>query len=426
MTIKQVKTIHNFIMMFQNHWSIYIVVYMLLLVGGKTYELPGVHWLIWMGLGLLPYFFNKLKSICKYKVLRYLAYAMVLLAVYMIRFPYMTYTYIYLICVAYYCVNAEWYDWSKEDSTDYKPIPIALIMVMALVVVIIFQAVRLYEYQRTILYLVIWNVVLYFVASYVHKYVRFLDLNKHSIGYMPIKSVLSSGILSMLGFSSILSVLLVIVANVGQMGDVLQYIKKFIRAISSKVGKWLRDWIKDWLEKFNNEEMNIPDMGGTMSQVVLPAGEDKWTVLDVIISIVVLIVAVNLLYQLIRIVIVFLENYMRGSGDFETAKMKEDVHESSDVVEKIPGKRRESFFENMSPAQRIRRRFRRKILSEKENIQHVDKRERMELYTARECTEIIDISEVGRLYEKARYSPYECTAEDLRLMKNFCNRKNKE
>lgn len=420
MTIKQVKSLHNFIMIFQNHWSIYIIVYMLLVVAGKTYQVPWVYWFVWFALGLLPLAFNKLRAICKHGALRYPIYAAVLLVVYMLKTPHMAYTYIYMLCVAYYCVNAEWYDWSKEDSSEYKPIPLVVVLIMSLVVVLVFQWVKLFELQRSVLYLLIWNVMLYSVASYVNKYMKFLDLNKHSIGYMPVKSVLGSGVFSMLGFSSVLAVILTIVASIGKMGDILQYIKSFIQKINRKIMEWLKEVLKKWLGGSEQGEMNIPDMHGTISQVQ-QLGDDKWSVLDIILAILMGALALYAIYHILRFVFAYLNTLLsyRGKGEITSLK-EEEVEEISDVVEKIPQRKRESLLGALTPAQRIRRRFRRKVLSEQKLIYDTDRRERMELYTARECADIIGATEVAGIYEKARYSPFECTAEDVKKMKNAC------
>lgn len=424
MTIKQVKSIHNFIMIFQNHWSVYIIVYMLLVVARQIYQVALVHWFIWFGLGLLPLLFNKLKTTCKYRAIRYPIYAAVVFFVYLLKTPHMTYTYIYMLCVAYYCVSTEWYDWRKDDSSDYKPIPLVAVILMTIVVAFVFQWVRLFELQRTILYLLIWNVILYSVASYVNKYVKFLELNKHSIGYMPIKSVLGSGILSMLGFSSILAVILTIVASIGKMGDILKYIKAFIQRISRKIMEWLKEILKKLFADYDNSEMNIPEMGGTMSGMQV-AGEDKWSVLDIILAILMAALALYAIYQILRFIFTYLNGLLTYSRKGEITALKEEVEEKGDVVEKIPLRKRESFIGAMTPANRIRKRFRRKVLSEQKQIYDTEKRERMELYTARECADIIEATEAADLYEKARYSPFECTAEDVKKMKDACKERNK-
>ena len=419
MTTKQLKVLHNFIMTFQNHWSVYIVVYMFFAVAAQNQQVSPRHWFIWLGLGFLPCAFQKLRNVCKYKALRYVIYVAVLLGAYMVKVPHMMYTYIYLLCVAYYCVNAEWYDWFNEDRSEYKPVSIVLVMLMSFVVLLVFQWFGLYEYQRTILYVLIWNVVIYSVACYVNKYVKFLNLNKHSIGYMPVKSILVSGIMSMLGFSSILCSLLFIVASIGKMGDVLQYVKRFIEMIGAKVGKALKEWIKKWLDSEKLKEM---DLENTITQIPIPETEDKWTVLDIVFAVLLGIVALNLLYQLVRLLIYFLNAFIRVKGSDESTGLQEDVREKSDVVEKLQLKKKMGLLEAMTPAQKIRRRFRRKVLSEQKQIFSKDKRERMELYTAKECAEIMEVSEMSQIYEKARYSPYECTAEDVKQMKNVCKR----
>lgn len=420
MTIKQVKTIHNYIMIFQNHWCFYIVIYMLLMVAGKSYTVPGVHWLIWLGIVILPFFFSKLKGMKKGKALRYPIYLLVLLAVYIMPVPHIMYTIIYLVAVAYYCVITELYDWAKDDSAEYKPIPIVVIMIMSIVVVFIFQYIRLYEYQKNVIYILIWNVILYSVASYVNKYVKFLELNRHSVGYMPIKTVLGSGIVSMLGFSSMLSVLLIVVANIGQMGDVLQYIRRFLYFLGTKLREFLKRFHK---EPGEGPDMNSGDMGGTMGQVSLPSVPDNNSVWDIILVILLGVVLLWIAYKVIRMVLEFLSGLLVMGGDGVQIKKEEDVYESSDVVEKLGETKREGFFVTMNPALRIRRRFRKKVLSEEKRIAEVGKKDRMELYTARECSGIMDNTELGTLYEKARYSPYECTAEDVKRMKSLCKGK---
>jgi len=420
MTIKQVKTIHNYIMIFQNHWCFYIVIYMLLMVAGKNYRVPGVHWLIWLGIVILPYVFSKLKGMKKGKGLRYPIYLLALLAVYMIPVPHIMYTIIYMVAVAYYCVITEMYDWTKEDSSEYKPIPIVIIMIMSVVVAFIFQYIKLYEYQKNVIYILIWNVILYSVASYVNKYMKFLELNRHSVGYMPIKTVLGSGIISMLGFSAMLSALLMVVANIGQMGDVLQYIRRFINFLGTKLREFLKRFRK---EPGEGPEMNAVDMGGTMEQVSLPSVPENNSVWDTILVILLGIVLLWIAYKVIRMVLEFLNNLLAFSGDGVQMKKEEDIHESSDVVEKLEVTKKEGFFTAMNPALRIRRRFRKKVLSEEKRIVEVGKRDRMELYTARECSGIMENTELGNLYEKARYSPYECTAEDVKRMKSLCKGK---
>lgn len=59
-------------------------------------------------------------------------------------------------------------------------------------------------------------------------------------------------------------------------------------------------------------------------------------------------------------------------------------------------------------------------MASQDRIASEGKRSDMELYTARECSEILKVPQMGDLYEKARYSPYECTVEDVKNMKNVC------
>lgn len=81
-------------------------------------------------------------------------------------------------------------------------------------------------------------------------------------------------------------------------------------------------------------------------------------------------------------------------------------------------------WEFLTPAQKIRRRYKKKVLDSKEFIVSKGKKDCMEWYTARECGIILDRPGMSELYEKARYSPYECTAEDVKRMKDACKNSN--
>ena len=113
-------------------------------------------------------------KILKRKIL-IVVFSLLLLLVYAIPLPHIMYTVIYLAAVVYYCVITEMYDWTKEDCSEYKPIPIVIIIVMTFVVAFVFQYIKLYEYQRNVIYIMIWNMILYSVAGYVNKYEKFLE-----------------------------------------------------------------------------------------------------------------------------------------------------------------------------------------------------------------------------------------------------------
>ncbi len=60
------------------------------------------------------------------------------------------------------------------------------------------------------------------------------------------------------------------------------------------------------------------------------------------------------------------------------------------------------------------------VSAEKEFIASKKKKDTLEWYTARECANIRELSVMADLYEKARYSPSECTMEDVKKMKETC------
>jgi hypothetical protein len=98
----------------------------------------------------------------------------------------------------------------------------------------------------------------------------------------------------------------------------------------------------------------------------------------------------------------------------------EDIHESTVETEKVQRRSIKNMWEFLTPAQKIRRRYKKRVLDSKELIASKGKRDCMEWYTARECGTILERPTMSDIYEKARYSPYECTADDVKNMKNAC------
>lgn len=417
MTIKQVINIHNFIVLQQNHWSFYIVGYFLLCITQQSYTIPGMDLLIWLMLGMLPFLFYLIREKVKFKIFHWLIYLLVLAGVFFLPVPHVAYTYIYIGCAAYYCISSGVWDVFSESDDEYKPISVLIVFGVALLEIFILQYIKLYEYQRSLVHLVIWNVLLYCMSVYVNNYVKYLIVNRHSIGYMPVKSILHFGIHTMLAFSGVLAVLMLIVANVGQMGDVLHYILSWFEVFREKV----REFMKEFRDgKHAERDFNIIEPEGEWNGGLLPSEEvaEGFGVWDIIMIVIVCVILLLIAFKIMRYVLEVLKRLMTY-----IPKATEDgleIQESCDVVERIEKKKRENILETLTPQMRIRKRYRKKMWKEQDFITERDKRSRMELYTARECSDILVSPEIADIYEKARYSPYECTAEDVKRIRNAC------
>ena len=92
-----------------------------------------------------------------------------------------------------------------------------------------------------------------------------------------------------------------------------------------------------------------------------------------------------------------------------------DVREKCGIVKKDTAKRGTGFFRQFTPVERIRRMYKKQVLS---GSPEGAKKEKIPFMTARECVEKLSLPDMAGIYEKARYSDSEVTAEDVKKMKS--------
>ena len=74
MTTKQVINIHNFLVIQQNHWFVYLIAYLLISISQQSYKWPVLHSVIWFFLGMLPFLFYKIREKVRISALCWVIY----------------------------------------------------------------------------------------------------------------------------------------------------------------------------------------------------------------------------------------------------------------------------------------------------------------------------------------------------------------
>ena len=121
---------------------------------------------------------------------------------------------------------------------------------------------------------------------------------------------------------------------------------------------------------------------------------------------------------LIRYVKEKFDSNKTDSGNIHTGQEDVfDVREKCRIEKKEHNGSRAGLFQRFTPVERVRRLYKKRVLSgrlEKED------RDKLKYMTARECGDALSLPDMAGLYEQARYSDRETTAEDVKRMKLAC------
>lgn len=413
MNSKQVTSLKKFIIYQQNHWVYFSIICFFYIAVPKTPINLWVQAFVWFTIGFFPYLFYTVTEGTDHPLWFWGVHVSTVLFAFLLPAPHQVCFFINVLSVALYCWRSLFFRYSKGEKEE-KTIPLLVPFGINFVVMLLLQYLRLYEYQRVFVNLLILQIFLYCVAAYVENYAKFLSLNKHSIGYMPVKSIFFTGAGTITALTGTLCVILLVVANRGSMNDIvrplLDKIAKMIRRLHFTIRN--KKGTDVTIEEYMNSEgivQGMPVLDGETSAIV-----------EVLGLVVFCIIAVYVVSRIIKF-LPYLFRLFRMPAKMQTEETEiEDIREKVEVLEKTNGRRLKAIFEILTPAQKIRRRYRKKILVSREIILSKGKKDIMEWYTARECSEFLENPDMGTIYEKARYSPYECTPEDVKRMKEAC------
>lgn len=414
MTINQVNSLKKLMIAQQNHWVFFPIIYFFMLVVPVNPIKPGVPVLVWFTLGCFPYLFYTVKNATDNTVIFLGVHAATLVFAILLPTPHQVCKIAYVGCTFLYCVFSVFFRYAQEEA-DEKAMPLIASFGITFAVLLLLQYFRMYEYQRFVVNLQVINIFMYCLAKYVENYSSFLGVNKHSVGYMPVRRIFISGMGGMVAFASVLAVLLFGVANIGQMNDVVRSVLQFIGSIIRKIKLKFRNGGK--------EDYTFEEISGEYEIDRFIPGEEAstWPIWDVLITILFIVIVVYVAYKIITL-LPYILRFFRMPAQVANEEGVEDIRESTTETEQLQRRPLKKIWEYLTPAQKIRRRYKKRVSESKNIIASIGKKDCMEWYTARECGEILEQPKMSELYEKARYSPYECTAEDVKDMKAACKK----
>lgn len=270
---------------------------------------------------------------------------------------------------------------------------------------------------------------MFFIVFYMRQYLDYISLNMSSAGHLPIGEIFRSGT-GLAAAYTLLGVMILIISVQHE------WLAKLLKPVADFLVQLLRFLLSKILPKKVAVKEDMPlwekEPVGIQSPQLPEPNEAfwLWKVLEVMFTLALLVgmvyVAVRLLLKLLALLQEYLNRRVIRPGTEDPAVS--EVREKCDI-RSIDGRRqRRALSEALTNKERVRRLYKRKILSCGAKLIGKDgeSRSRLGLSTAREWEERLQAAGMAGIYERARYSRSEVTADDVKRMRAVCSERKPE
>lgn len=430
MNVKKLQYIKEFLIEQMNHWLFFPIPLIICSYARQDFNAFLVV-LMWILCSLLPLTFfllrMKAKSFVSFLLLQLAAVLSVAAAMsvmlsneYMLRLGRV----VCIGCAICYMFHST-LPYLKNKETFTKPMPLSVGVAISAVgfgVLLALGAETSLGFKAAFwvnyyIFPLIISIGLFFVIIYIQRYIDFLNVNKSSAGYLPAAEMFHSGFGLVIGYTVFGIAVMIMLAN----GSWLGKLSSFLVNIFTNILKWIAAKLIG--SPSASEIQDNPDFGKMPDQ--FPDFKINkpfwlWTVLEYGVIFLLLVALLVLLVRFLMKAIKFfckiaLYRMVRSEADDEEAF---DIREKCDIVDK-PDKKKQRYFGPLSYGDRIRRLYKRKLISSTGRMTPGESK-MLGVYTAREWEQKLATQGMASVYEQARYSGQEMTAEDVKRMKDAC------
>ncbi len=391
----------------RDHWVLFSVI--LVVLGAIDLERP--HFFLWGVLSIVPFIF----FIIRHYVSNFLIFVgghIGLLAVIIIMPSYnIVEKVLSCIMAIFYLGQSLYLKFRKSGKEHDGIIPVVSVGIIAWS---LFLQHFLKKHQFDNYYIILFFIFfcLFAIQYYVDNFLKFMDVNKSSAGYIPKNEIFITGI-SMSAIYTVFGVIILLFfLNIKWLEQIFNIIKSAIIMVL----KFLFSFAKPSEQRFEVEEQIIQEISD-----IIPQDEATsfwlWEVIQNVLMFAVLIGIILALIISIRKLIIYLIQRFREKRDIveKANKTVNDVRQKCEVEKKE--KHSVPFWQMFTPEEKIRRIYKKRMIKEKEKIIGDLDVARLNYFTPLECGICIDNVDMVHLYEKARYSNDECSKDDIKNMK---------
>lgn len=272
----------------------------------------------------------------------------------------------------------------------------------------------------------------FYPAFYLKKYLNFLKVNESSTGVLPEKEIFHSGIRLTFLYTFAAVFILICTAQFSWLKNILYGFLRILLLVPVFISRIIPGG-ESAENEISAESTGAANNSGMDMQALAQGAETAgiWGILEVIIVFVLAIGALFVLYFMLRRFIRFIKTAMwkgrvRNKEFFPENAV--DVREKCEIRrEKSSKKNSFAIFGFLDSKEKIRHIYKKTVSGYKPNplikepaTEDDFSPERLNFYTARELEKYLNKDLLAEIYEKARYSDEECTAQDVKLMKSIC------
>lgn len=420
MKLRKLDLLHEFLSEQMNHWLLFPAALIVMGLSGMYARRGGPNIVLWALCGLLPPLFFLVRD----RIERFFPFLLLHIAVaapaFLLPLGNSIERFLCVACSIGYLIQS-FYVRMKGESPYTAPFHPAVGVLLSAVSILLqrYQGESSWDAWHVIS--LVFCLAIYALILYIQQYKDFLAVNESSTGYLPAAEMFRSGFLLVLVYVVPGALLLILCANIGDLGYLWAAFKR-----------WLVSALRHLFSGMNAEnqmtepipEAEMPVEEFTPQIMDVPETFYVWRILEIIALIVMSVALVFFLVWIMIALIQFIRH--RFARGFRHRKKKQDDELEIDVrekcdIESIPFRRRR-LTEFLSPAQRIRRLFKKRLLT---NVQYLadGNPQKLSLLTPKECGERLEEEQMARIYEQVRYSDKEATNDTLRQMKNALRRK---
>ncbi len=300
---------------------------------------------------------------------------------------------------------------------------VSLILGVPAVLVFLQHCQKAYQWDDYYYISLITSLGLYFLVFYINKYLHFLVVNESSAAHIPEREMFHSGMGLAAGYTLFGVLVLTLTSHLEWLGAVWNAVKGVLVVIL----RFLFGLLPEGSASGDMIQEGPPAGSGDPGKMPLPKGEPGlfWIILEYVVMaaffIALTAVCIWGLIKLSRWVAHMVRSRFGQSaaGQELSSSLPSDVREKCTLAKSgdSSGGNVRKWFGLLQPGERIRKLYRKKIL---EIRKYTSEDQLGDSTTARECIPLLGSEEPALLYEKARYSNQECTAEDVRNMRRSC------
>lgn len=402
-----ITMIHDLLVLILNHMLFMVISITGLGIFGK--ENPNIG--LWIATGLLSIALFFVRVHISNRLLFYGIHASILVATWIIPLEQVVKVFLLGNTIIYVILSVRNKMISKTGKTAL--IHPAFFFVVTAILSIWETFVRNNQWEVIYIRMTFCYLIFYIIYFFVQRYLCFVESNEKNVSNIPEQEMFLSGIKQTAVFVVGSSVVLWISLNLDwfskMMGKVGEWIVNMLRAIFS-----MFDFqVVEEVEKPLPDKMEVHTNG--IGEAILPE-----FVLEIIAKAATIIAIVGVFAFVVFVVVViykFLREHFQKVEKEKVSILQStgDIRERCSLGDKK--KERKMFGGFLNNRDKVRKLFRKTVVKQKTRIIGSSDEGQLMYFTAKECCEKINATELKQIYEKARYSDEEITAEDVRKAK---------